>query len=817
MTEVIKEETGCQNLTWIHNPLCFYPIDGGYPIDGSAKSMQSLRMTDKSSASSLIEKIIELGGNGARCAIGLAGTGRSDDLAIVLMSAHCDTPAIQKMLLERFGNLFIIINQVPDGSPPNLDKVIGIGPRVADALIPDIADKSGLFLAKDHSTLSQALDKVLNAMLLGERPVLGARIHCFVPMQFGVHGKSIEENSKSYARLRRALLDAALCGNCGIVREMSQSGRHYFLPHTHSLLISGATDPRAKQAQLDEQVLTIVAHKAGDDIDAAKIIVTREKPTRTITGCVESVRLHLYTERTVALEYTLAFPAMEPQCGLTAGKTLWGDILLAGTEGAKRSVAAWLDFAEGARHIYSGFEADGTSEPSKAFTTQLSGSGREVAKLDAWKCQPQALDDVRLPIEFHLKYFLEQFLTPLAGRVPGYDVLGDLSSLFEVRCDDRARVVQSVALSGEYPANELTKKRLEVLEARLAMVDEFSETFFYEEAFANHETDRVAYNRFRTNTDGGGNRYFAYDHAFSHLGFGGFAYNPIHTEHMPSLYRRMALLLHLNGAVLNGMLREISMTLKSWDAAKGADDQLTDSLAQLERRFLKFLNLNWYQQVSSQVQGIELFDLMRATSTAARDLNLVDEQITRTSAYLTNRREQRKEANSRFVSLLFTIAASLIALPSLFKNDFWPTVSNGIDALFHAGVADRWSNELAGLCAIWIVAALDHIGLLGTPIRRETNRKGLARIPPMMIPLGMATILPFLPRMVYLPAPALLCALWIGTSIAAMLVTFCWCWSHTTRVARSDDYMVTPLGWLYGGLLAAFMLLTGLHSTGLVG
>jgi hypothetical protein len=119
-------------------------------------------------------------------------------------------------------------------------------------------------------------------MLLGKRPMLGARIHCFVPMQFGMHGKTIEENSESYARLRSALFDAALCGNCRIVREMSQSGRHYFPPHTYSLLISGAKDSSAVQAQLDEQVPTIFAHKNGEDIDAAKFMVTRAWPTRTI-------------------------------------------------------------------------------------------------------------------------------------------------------------------------------------------------------------------------------------------------------------------------------------------------------------------------------------------------------------------------------------------------------------------------------------------------------------------------------------------------------------------------------------------------------
>jgi hypothetical protein len=509
----------------------------------------------------------------------------------------------------------------------------------------------------------------------------------------------------------------------------------------------------------------------------------------------------------MALEYSLSWPTIESSKGLKPGKALWSDIALAGPEGWKRSAAAWLDFAEGARHIYSGFQADSVSERGKDFSSRIVGTVAEVPALSAWKYKPSELSNVRIPLEFHVKYFMQLLLKPIGCAV------NDLSTKFEVRCDDRARVVQSIAIAGCYPTKGPAADNLPLLEARYAMIDEGGAKYFYEKEFADKETAQVAYDRFKTDPYGGGNRYFAHDHAFSHMGFGWFGHAVVQTDHMPTLYRRMALLLHLNGAVLHGMLRELGTVLEGWPAGQGGDDNRTDRLAALHRRYLKFLNLNWFDRVSSQIQGHELFEKMKETSPAVRELKLVDEQISRTSDYLSNRREIRKEARDRFFTTLLALFALLAGLPSLFDGKIFPAAAAGIDHWVGKGGSASWASELSALCAIWIIALFDMLGLLGTPIRR-TKAEWKKRLP-IIGALAMASIMPFAPLAPFaLKSTALGSFLWLLVTILGVAGGFFWAWQRTHQEARSDD-RVAPLGLLYAGLLAIYVALVGLRATGL--
>ncbi len=667
-----------------------------------------------------------------------------------------------------------------------------------------ISTAAGKLRADQDSDVSATVDRVLNALLLGERPCRWAELHCMVTMQFNQPDNSTEQDLVRYRALRCELIDLAASGPMRI--ESDQKGAHYFLPHTYQVLVSGAVDPGGDDEQLDESVISLNLPCDTDEC----LVVSRDKWSEPVAAQLSALRLHLYTERTIALEYALRLTGMH-HASANWGDTLWGDIIACGPNGWQHSTAAWLDYAEAARTLYSGFKADAVVERARQFETWLSGA-KDATRLAIWSQTSAATAGMRLPIQGTLRNLLARFVGEERAS----------AAYFALRVDDRARVVQSLTPSGEWPVEGRAAEQLPVLAARFALVDEFGTEHFYARDFAEPETDETAYDRFcGPDQYHGGSRFFANDHAFGHLGFGWYSAKVIGQDHMRGIYRRMALLLHLNGGALFGLLRDLGDALKGWDTGLNDDDRVTEQLGGLHRRYLKFLNLNWFEQVSSQVQGIELFDLLRRASPAARELRLVGEQVGCTSDYLTQHREVRREALGRFLATLLAIVTLLAGLPALLTGSSVPALRLGIDAMLGAGFTARWTFEIAGAAMIVLLALFDWLGLLGTPARRNKPKLN----PAMVAALGAAIALPLL-------APPLAS---IGTALVSSygvpLTAFPWLYPPFAAVAAAggfyrvwsnmpgqswSDRLTRKLGPIYAGLIASYVLLASAHTTGLV-
>ncbi len=658
-----------------------------------------------------------------------------------------------------------------------------------------------------QSPVTENVERLLNAFLLGERPVRHARIYCLVTMQYGELGRTVAQNLAGYRGLRRALIEEAQTKQSPLQLETDGDGAHYFHPHTHNVMVASPLEPGLDDEHLDERVVTISLPCAKEHV-----VISRDKWAGLVKARLESLRLHLYTERTVALEYALVFETPKDP---SWGEALWRDIVLSGEDGWKISAACWLDYAEAARTLYSGFKASEKIEGKRGFRSWLGGARGET-QLSLWDRAQVRESGGRFPVKGMLQHMLARFV----GQEKASEVC------FELRVDDRARIVQSLTLSGSWPREGRAGEGLPVLSSRFALVDEFNTSHFYNAAFAEDEVKAMVYDRFCGPDEyGGGSRFFANDHAFSHLGFGWFAAAEIGPGHIASVYRRMALLLQLNGAALFGMLRDLGDVMKGWGLSEQEDDGLAEELTGLHQRYLKFLNLNWFDQVSSQVQGIELFDLMKRSSPATRELALVGEQVSRTSDYLTAQREIRREALGRFVGTLIAIVTLLAGLPAMIKGDSVPVIGAALDQLFGAGFAGRWAFELAGAGMIALLAVLDWKGFLGTPTRGRGRRVDRAMVAALLLamalPLAGGPLVQLYRGMAGAMPPG--CG-WIeplalgGWCAAAGCLAGGWffhIWKQAHRCGWPDR-LTRRMGPIYASLIGAYVFLASLHSTGLV-
>lgn len=648
------------------------------------------------------------------------------------------------------------------------DRALETAHVLGGSVAADHVDGSTFRVVADNvPDLGHKLDCILNNDLLGERPLLGARLNCIVPM----HYTPLAAASPHYARLRAAALAKAHEPDSSLAVEYSKEGEHYFLPHVNDLVapkpkdIVGVWKVAADEtvaARLDEKVVTLRRELSGHE---SITVQTDSRMAFPVEARLGDLRLHFYAESTFALEWSCELEALR----LEKDEPLWHYMSRQGKAGPASSAAAWLDFSEQARKIYSAFKAE-EHEIKKgekvARLTLTDGTGSILQQVLHDHEDEVDVGTGRLPFVGLLDWLMSRAFQDVIQRPAGE--MG-WARLFELRCDDRARLVQSIALAGGLPDDKAprlapaaarpgsavaggpvssegpeirfikgpprARQALDPFHARAVMVDNWGIKHAYDPDFAEAETDAGAYDRFRS----WGTRFLVNDHCFAFVGFGAYALSPIHSDHMAGEYRRMMLLILLNGAVLGTFSREIAAGLAGWrpgyrDDAAARNHEVLEAYRRLMPRFVKFANINWVERVSSQVQGIELFDLMLARSQAIRDYRFLNDEISRTDSYLeleAEARERELEAESaaskEWLATLGTIGAIFVGAVGAITTDtlpFVPALITDIHGLFGApaaGFLDEWGGVIASTFTLVVAFGVIGSGLVSLPGSHDTR------------------------------------------------------------------------------------------------
>lgn len=105
--------------------------------------------------------------------------------------------------------------------------------------------------------------------------------------------------------------------------------------------------------------------------------------------------------------------------------------------------------------------------------------------------------------------------------------------------------------------------------------------------------------------------------------------NVIASKHVPDLYGRMLLMTLLYQASLR-YYRDQLMILTS----KKADKISSENVQKLRKEFMLFTNAYWFREVTSQIQGREVFTMQQQALELHRDYEFIKEEMERLDAYM---------------------------------------------------------------------------------------------------------------------------------------------------------------------------------------
>lgn len=378
---------------------------------------------------------------------------------------------------------------------------------------------------------------------------------------------------------------------------------------------------------------------------------------RVLAAQIESVAVHLAYYGIVVLEWSCAGAPFD-----AGGGALWQGLLAgfpAAADGRIATLGELLDFNDYARHCFSSY-----ANPWRRcdVTLRLDEAGGPVE--ETLQFGAAATANAHRPAGW-FKLLVERALAPF-GVTP--DEL-------ELLLDERAHLVAGAALAGPQPRLADAVLDADNMLARLAGADEYGAHFFYSVEFARAELERWRYRRFADV----GTHYAFSGHALAMLGYGGFAADVVLGDdpdqgHLSRMYRRLVVVNLVYRAVFGVLSRAIvevaqqrvaaeAATPRAADAATRARrharlDEITERTRRLRSDLVGFANAFWFEDVSSQMQGRELFDLIRGMAPAKPLYDELMQEVERADTLEQSERIERQAERSRNVRTIAVFAGA---------------------------------------------------------------------------------------------------------------------------------------------------------------
>jgi hypothetical protein len=250
----------------------------------------------------------------------------------------------------------------------------------------------------------------------------------------------------------------------------------------------------------------------------------------------------------------------------------------------------------------------------------------------------------------------------------------------------------------------------------LNTVDHFSSTGFYDQSFASEEFAQSQYRRFWKM----GSHFMATDHSFAFGGFRntdeveleqprwGFAERLIHSKHMPELYRRMFMVVQFQHLGLEDEAQSLPA------------EEDSGAILHARKRWVLLRNKRWFNRISTQLQGNEIFQLMRRRMSIDEDMQLLGkklEDLERVIALEDSNQiklaEQSAERGRDVLRLFGFPVATFVTLRTAFDagkgldGTSWSSYFDKLATLF--AVSDEASLLISLSCLISALLTLLHI------------------------------------------------------------------------------------------------------------
>ncbi|GEM_PF-6837925 len=544
---------------------------------------------------------------------------------------------------------------------------------------PDDLDEGG----RRHVLDDEFVDRLIVELWGGNRPVLGWRSHFF-------------------QILRRPGGPLSYDYQCVEAIDACRTEQIYFLHHLQAILAPAAPQKIGDQKDDEEKVKAWL----NDDKILRSFafrwewLVRRQFRFRVTRAGdyphgfslpLSALRVHFLRDDLVAVEWEVGEP-LSAAAEQLLDQRLWCRLFCPQWTAATLPLAQVIEANGRLRQCYSPYaSASETSifveliEGEKASLAASLDYGAVVSErpLDGWfRCVAKlALDPFGIGIEQLDRPFGDAGANPRFGLV----------------MDERARIVSSIVLEGVWaPRTKAATERFTQLRARLHTADPYDNGFYYAPDFSREELEKGSYPRFAE----WGSFYSVSSHSFVYCGIAGrYAMNPIHSDHMARPYRRMFLLAFFYQTALESFSRDIAQLTR--DIPLDDLARFNRKLKPLRQKFIRFANGLWFDEVTPQIQGIELFAMMRERLRLRDIYEEIKEEIEVSDDYM--REQALTELSQRTAKLtgiasrvaIGALALALVALCMQFIDVFEPKW--------------LWARDLVGREAEWMHRAVNRL------------------------------------------------------------------------------------------------------------
>lgn len=484
--------------------------------------------------------------------------------------------------------------------------------------------------------LSRFVDRLLDECLVGNRPVKAWRTSFLQPLQLNTQ--------KEYAKLRTRLIRRDVEG--WEYKSPSQEELAYIVPAARRFVAPSSPD---SHEIFQGTLLSFERMPEGINLE-----MVRAEYNPPITETIRRVRLHLLTNCVLLVEWTIEQTELNESAERDEDRERpeerrrWRLYLEDDAAGAgMATLAGVLDRNRHFRHVYSSYKAleAGAADACKAHTlVRLIGGDRP-----AWLNHGAGVS----PQEPGHGPFFTTLLRALLG--PDLGGLAEEQGAYALLADDRSLVITSIAPWGEPPYAEAGSAEFRALLARLHMVEPYGSGPPYDPTFTERELEGGIYDRFASM----GTWYGISSHSFVCLTYGRYGRRVIHACHMSTIYSRLYVLTLLQKAALQAYGVAIAKALAKWQPGRS----LPPEYRALRPDYLRFTNLLWLPQITSQVQGVELFRRMQGQAGLESEHQRLRGEIEETDSYWQEQREGIQEDRIRiltFIGVPFAIFVTLM-------------------------------------------------------------------------------------------------------------------------------------------------------------
>lgn len=218
------------------------------------------------------------------------------------------------------------------------------------------------------------------------------------------------------------------------------------------------------------------------------------------------------------------------------------------------------------------------------------------------------------------------------------DLVGSFSKKFSSLLDDRMVVYSFSAFAGYEPRTASSLEMHKILLSRMIYVDCLGGSYFADPLFMQKKMEESLYRRWQfLGTIYGFTRYSSV-----YTGFGDYFAGTVY-HHYNSMYYQLAVLSLFYRVFLIDFAKSVAETTKKLQNSQSRDDFLY-----LKEKFMFFSNIYWFEEVTNQDEGIEIFDMYKQSFLFRNMYQQIKEEVDRADEYMDIcTRKKLEESNSR--------------------------------------------------------------------------------------------------------------------------------------------------------------------------